>query len=173
LGWWLLLVGLGCGGSAVVDGGLAQTRCQRACARVGSCLAEPSSCVARCDAIPISCEQEKARFLDCTSEAADGDCGYDASCADEVSRLMRCAGRDGIDRGSCQGDVSECYCAWPDPNADDVTYACVGSGCSCYSAEGFLGSCNSTTSCGAAADNCCAQLQTLAGLADTTRRRQP
>ncbi len=159
---WSLTVA--CGGHAVIDDA-PQTPCERACARMAPCLATPSSCIPRCEAIPADCAGDKAAFLDCAIAAAGPDCTFSQRCAEPVTRLLACAGRGGIEDGDCSGTAGECYCAWSDASGAASDYACVGLGCSCYDDDGFLGACSESASgaCLDPATRCCAQLQAIAG----------
>ena len=147
-----------CGGTAVVDSSEPLTPCETACQEMASCLEEPQTCVARCDAIGASCNAEKDAFLSCSIAAHSGDCAFDRACADEVEALVACEGAP--IGGACDGTSGECYCSGMERG--EYTYSCVGGGCSCFTATGFLGACTAESNCGEAVGSCCAQLVALA-----------
>jgi hypothetical protein len=102
--WWMVvcsvsLLGAGCGGNVVVDGGDAPgvgPACEKACLVYAECsgVAGDPGCTEQCTpvvdlAAKSGCTTETAELYGCIATSPDA-CGLNSQCADAIDQFLAC-----------------------------------------------------------------------------------
>jgi hypothetical protein len=137
--------------------------CQQACSLVDECLADPGSCVARCED-EIDCPSSHNSFLTCLIDELDTNfpCDLPDGCIQALNSYVDCIGSESF-QGNCFEKAGTCSCDLFDFENNSYQTTCTPSSndtlCQCVENGVFEGSCTTPNfeQC-SPIDDCCATL---------------